>query len=121
LLRTICLHSLIVQTKRHTRGHDGVHDEQPHVAALRGAGTIARYPAGIFLVQPGGRSGMSVSRLGLGTATFGKQTDEAESHRILDTAADTRINFLDIGDVYLLGAAHAQLGATEEITGCSPI
>ena len=35
-----------------------------------------------------GRTGMSVSRLCLGTATFGKQTDEAESHRILDAAAD---------------------------------
>jgi 1-deoxyxylulose-5-phosphate synthase len=64
-----------------------------------------------------GRTGMSVSRLCLGTATFGKQTDEAESHRILDAAADAGINFLDTADFYPMGAAHAQLGSTEEITG----
>jgi MFS family permease len=39
-----------------------------------------------------GRTGMSVSRLCLGTATFGKQTDEAESHRIL--ALSTRRTFI---------------------------
>ena len=55
-----------------------------------------------------GRTGMSVSRLCLGTATFGKQTDEAESHRILDAAADAGINFLDTADFYPMGAAHAQ-------------
>ena len=64
-----------------------------------------------------GRTGLSVSRLCLGTATFGKQTDEAESHRILDAAADAGINFLDTADFYPMGAAHAQLGSTEEITG----
>lgn len=64
-----------------------------------------------------GHTGMSVSRLCLGTATFGKQTDEAESHRILDAAADAAINFLDTADFYPMGAAHAQLGGTEEITG----
>jgi aryl-alcohol dehydrogenase-like predicted oxidoreductase len=64
-----------------------------------------------------GRTGISVSRLCLGTATFGKQTDEAESHRILDAEADAGINFLDTADFYPMGAAHAQLGSTEEITG----
>ena len=34
-----------------------------------------------------GHTGLTVSRLCLGTTTFGKQTDEAESHRILDAAA----------------------------------
>ena len=53
-----------------------------------------------------GRTGMSVSRLCLGTATFGKQTDEAESHRILDAAADAGINFLDTANFYPMGAAH---------------
>ena len=38
-----------------------------------------------------GRIGMSVSRLCLGTAAFGGQTDEAESHRILDAAADAGV------------------------------
>jgi 1-deoxyxylulose-5-phosphate synthase len=64
-----------------------------------------------------GHTGLTVSRLCLGTATFGKQADEAESHRILDAAADAGINFLDTADFYPMGAAHAQLGSTEEITG----
>jgi aryl-alcohol dehydrogenase-like predicted oxidoreductase len=54
-----------------------------------------------------GRTGMSVSRVCLGTATFGKQTDEAESRRILDAAADARINFLDTADFYPMGRARA--------------
>jgi hypothetical protein len=33
-----------------------------------------------------GRSGLVVSRLALGTMTFGLQTDEATSHAILDKA-----------------------------------
>ena len=64
-----------------------------------------------------GHTGLTVSRLCPGTATFGKQTDEAESHRILDVAADAGINLLDTADFYPMGAAHAQLGCTEEITG----
>ncbi len=35
-----------------------------------------------------GHTGLTVSRLCLGTATFGKQTDEAEPHPILDVAAE---------------------------------
>ena len=42
-----------------------------------------------------GRTGLTVSRLGLGTGTFGKQTDEAESFRVFDTAADAGVNFID--------------------------
>ena len=51
-----------------------------------------------------GHTGLTVSRLCLGTATFGKQTDEAESHRILDAAADAGINFLDTANFYPMGA-----------------
>ncbi len=64
-----------------------------------------------------GRTGLSVSRLCLGTATFGKQTDEAESHRILNAAAGAGINFLDTANFYPMGGEQAQLGSTEEITG----
>jgi aryl-alcohol dehydrogenase-like predicted oxidoreductase len=38
----------------------------------------------------------------LGTGTFGKQTDEKESHRMLDKAAEAGINFIDTADVYPL-------------------
>jgi aryl-alcohol dehydrogenase-like predicted oxidoreductase len=35
-----------------------------------------------------GRTGLTVSRLCLGTMTFGLQTDEAGSHAILDKSAE---------------------------------
>jgi aryl-alcohol dehydrogenase-like predicted oxidoreductase len=34
-----------------------------------------------------GRTGLTVSRMILGTGTFGKQTDEAQAHGLLDRAA----------------------------------
>ncbi|MBU1358949.1 MAG: aldo/keto reductase [Gammaproteobacteria bacterium] len=64
-----------------------------------------------------GRTGLTVSRLALGTMTFGLQTDEAVSHRILDRATDGGINFLDTADVYPLGGELDTVGRTEEIIG----
>jgi aryl-alcohol dehydrogenase-like predicted oxidoreductase len=64
-----------------------------------------------------GRTGLTVSRLALGTMTFGLQTDEAASHRILDKAAEGGINFLDTADVYPLGGTVETTGRTEEIIG----
>jgi aryl-alcohol dehydrogenase-like predicted oxidoreductase len=64
-----------------------------------------------------GRTGLKVSRLALGTMTFGLQTDEATSHRILDKATEAGINFLDTADVYPLGGTVETTGRTEEIVG----
>jgi aryl-alcohol dehydrogenase-like predicted oxidoreductase len=64
-----------------------------------------------------GLTGLSVSRLCLGTATFGKQTDESASQQILDKAAEAGINFIDTADAYPMGADLALVGRTEEITG----
>lgn len=64
-----------------------------------------------------GKTGLTVSRLCLGTMTFGLQTDEETSRDILDTAADGGINFLDTADVYPLGGGLATAGSTEEIVG----
>jgi aryl-alcohol dehydrogenase-like predicted oxidoreductase len=64
-----------------------------------------------------GRTGLTVSRLALGTMTFGLQTDEAVSHQILDKAAEGGINFLDTADVYPLGGTVETTGRTEEIIG----
>jgi aryl-alcohol dehydrogenase-like predicted oxidoreductase len=64
-----------------------------------------------------GRTGLSVSRLALGTMTFGLQTDEATSHRILDKATEGGINLLDTADVYPLGGTVETTGRTEEIVG----
>ena len=64
-----------------------------------------------------GRTGVIVSRLCLGTATFGKQTDEGVARQILNKAADAGINFIDTANFYPMGAEPGQLGSTEEITG----
>src|SRR2546425_2067713 len=64
-----------------------------------------------------GRTGLSVSRLCLGTGTFGHQTDEAAAFRILDAAADAGVNFIDTADVYPAGALPHEVGSSEEITG----
>jgi len=64
-----------------------------------------------------GRTGLSVSRLCLGTMTFGLQCDEPQSRAILDVAAEGGIDFLDAADVYPLGGDLATVGRTEEIVG----
>jgi aryl-alcohol dehydrogenase-like predicted oxidoreductase len=64
-----------------------------------------------------GRTGLQVSRLCLGTMTFGLQCDEATSFAILDAAADAGITFLDTADVYPLGGTVGDTGRTEEIIG----
>ncbi|MFE0646683.1 aldo/keto reductase [Streptomyces sp. NPDC058877] len=61
-----------------------------------------------------GRTGLKVSRLVLGTMNFGPQTDEPTSHRILDAALDTGLNFVDTANVYGWGE---NKGRTEEILG----
>ena len=66
---------------------------------------------------PFGRTGLQVSRLCLGTMTFGLQCDEKTSHAILDAAADRGITFLDTADVYPLGGTLETVGRTEEILG----
>jgi len=64
-----------------------------------------------------GRTGLQVSRLCLGTMTFGLQCDEARSHAILDAAEAGGIDFLDTADVYPLGGDSTTAGRTEEIVG----
>jgi aryl-alcohol dehydrogenase (NADP+) len=64
-----------------------------------------------------GRTGLSVSRLCLGTMTFGLQCDEATSHAILDRAFAGGITFIDTSDVYPIGGTPETVGRTEEILG----
>jgi aryl-alcohol dehydrogenase (NADP+) len=64
-----------------------------------------------------GRTGLKVSRLCLGTMTFGYQCDEATSFAIMDAAAEAGITFLDTADVYPLGAPRDLFGRTEEVIG----
>jgi aryl-alcohol dehydrogenase-like predicted oxidoreductase len=64
-----------------------------------------------------GRTGLQVSRLCLGTMTFGLQCDEKTSFAILDAAASHGITFLDTADAYPLGDKLENMGRTEEILG----
>jgi aryl-alcohol dehydrogenase (NADP+) len=64
-----------------------------------------------------GSTGLTVSRLVLGTMTFGLQTDEAVARSIMDSASAGGITFLDCADVYPLGGGLEAVGRTEEIVG----
>ncbi|MBI2060465.1 MAG: aldo/keto reductase [Nitrospirae bacterium] len=57
-----------------------------------------------------GRTGLKVSPLCLGTMTFGRETDGAESLRILDLCLEKGINFIDTADVYARGRSEEILG-----------
>jgi NDP-hexose C3-ketoreductase / dTDP-4-oxo-2-deoxy-alpha-D-pentos-2-ene 2,3-reductase len=61
-----------------------------------------------------GRSGVSVSRLCLGTMNFGAFTDAADAHEIMSRALDQGINFFDTSNSY--GRPRAE-GVTEQIIG----
>jgi len=57
-----------------------------------------------------GKSGLKVSPLCLGTMMFGDRTDAAEAGRIVASAREAGINFIDTADVYAKGES-------ERITG----
>jgi aryl-alcohol dehydrogenase-like predicted oxidoreductase len=57
-----------------------------------------------------GASGLEVSPLCVGTMMFGDRTDAATSRRIIDSAFDAGINFIDTADVYKKGASEAIVG-----------
>ncbi|MFC4907250.1 aldo/keto reductase [Actinomadura gamaensis] len=61
-----------------------------------------------------GRSGLSVSRLVLGTMNFGAEASEEDSRAIMDAAHEHGINFFDTANVY--GRALGE-GVTEQIIG----
>jgi aryl-alcohol dehydrogenase-like predicted oxidoreductase len=64
-----------------------------------------------------GRTGLQVSRLCLGTMTFGLQCDEKTSTAIMDKAFGEGVTFFDTADVYPLGGTGETVGRTEEIVG----
>jgi NDP-hexose C3-ketoreductase / dTDP-4-oxo-2-deoxy-alpha-D-pentos-2-ene 2,3-reductase len=61
-----------------------------------------------------GRSGVSVSRICLGTMNFGSYTEPADAHQIMDHALDQGVNFFDTANTY--GRPRAE-GVTESIIG----
>src|SRR5215211_454095 len=61
-----------------------------------------------------GRTGLTVSRLCLGTMNFGPHTSEADSFAIMDKALELGINFFDTANRY---GSNLGVGATEQIIG----
>jgi NDP-hexose 2,3-enoyl reductase len=61
-----------------------------------------------------GRSGVSVSRICLGTMNFGSYTEPADAHQIMDHALEQGVNFFDTANTY--GRPRAN-GVTESILG----
>lgn len=64
-----------------------------------------------------GRSPIVVSKICMGTMTFGNQADEAMSFRILDKAFDAGVNFFDTAENYPVPPDEKWAGLTEEIVG----
>ena len=57
-----------------------------------------------------GRSGLKVSPLCLGTMMFGDRTDYAESSRIVASAREAGVNFIDTADAYAKGESEKIVG-----------
>lgn len=62
-------------------------------------------------------SNLSVSKICLGTMTFGEQNTEAEGHAQLDMALDYGINFIDTAEMYSIPVKAETYGKTEKIIG----
>jgi len=64
-----------------------------------------------------GRSGLNVTRICLGTMTFGEQVDLATAHAILDRALERGVDFIDTAENYSIPPRAETYGATETIIG----
>jgi aryl-alcohol dehydrogenase-like predicted oxidoreductase len=75
-----------------------------------------------------GGSGVSVSRLGLGCVTFGREIDEAAAFAVADRAFEAGITLFDTADAYGGGASETVLGGwiaargiRERVTVCTKV
>ncbi len=65
-----------------------------------------------------GRTDMTVSRICLGSMTWGVQNTEAEGHQQIDRALDAGVNFIDTAEIYPTVPVSAETaGNTETIIG----
>jgi aryl-alcohol dehydrogenase-like predicted oxidoreductase len=60
---------------------------------------------------------IKVSKICLGTMTFGEQNTESDAHAQLDYAIDKGITFIDTAEMYPIAAREATLGLTEKYIG----
>jgi aryl-alcohol dehydrogenase-like predicted oxidoreductase len=64
-----------------------------------------------------GRTGLTVSRVCLGTMTFGEQNTESDAHSQLDYALERGINFVDTAEMYPVPPNATTQGSTERFIG----
>ncbi len=64
-----------------------------------------------------GRTGINVTRVCLGTMTWGQQNTEAEGFEQMDYALDRGINFFDCAELYSIPPKAETYGSTETIIG----
>jgi aryl-alcohol dehydrogenase-like predicted oxidoreductase len=64
-----------------------------------------------------GKTQLKVSKICLGTMTFGQQNTEAEAHEQMDYAFDNGINFIDTAELYAVPANPENNGLTEKYIG----
>lgn len=54
-----------------------------------------------------GRTGIDVSRVCLGTMTWGQQNSEADAHAQMDYAVSRGVNFFDTAEIYAVPTSAA--------------
>ena len=64
-----------------------------------------------------GRSSLRVSRICLGTMTYGHQNSEQEAHAQLDYALERGVNFIDTAEIYPVPLNKETQGLTEQYIG----
>ena len=64
-----------------------------------------------------GRTGMQVSRICLGTMTWGRQNSQEQAFEQMDYARDQGVNFFDTAELYATPPCAETYGATETIIG----
>ncbi len=64
-----------------------------------------------------GNTDIKVSKICLGTMTWGEQNSEAEGHEQMDYALDQGVNFWDTAEMYAVPGRAETQGATEKIIG----
>ncbi len=64
-----------------------------------------------------GRTGVTVSRVALGTMVFGQQTSEDEARAMMDYALDQGVTLFDTAELYAIPPKPETAGETERILG----
>ena len=60
---------------------------------------------------------IKISKICLGTMTFGEQNSESDAHSQFDYAIENGINFIDTAEMYPIAAKETTLGSTEKYIG----